>query len=220
MKTVVIISGGMDSAALLYHLRHEGHIVRAMSFDYGQKHIRELKFAEELCGLLRVPWSRVDLTGIAPLIAGKSSQMRADIEVPEGHYAEESMKATVVPNRNMIMLAVAIGHAVAMECDAVAYGAHAGDHTIYPDCREPFAAAMSDAARLCDWRSIELLRPFVRMAKSQIAELGARLGVPFERTWSCYKGGEAHCGRCGTCIERREAFKLAKVEDPTSYEGA
>lgn len=217
MKSVVVLSGGMDSVTLLYWLRAQRHEVRALSFDYGQRHRRELQFAERVCKTLEVPWALADLSAIRTLIAGTSSQMRDEVPVPEGHYADESMKQTIVPNRNMIMLSVAIGHAVAEGCEAVAYGAHAGDHAIYPDCREPFASAMAEAAQQCDWKPVELLRPFVHKTKAEIAKLGHELGVPFAETWSCYKGLEAHCGRCGTCVERREAFQLAGVPDPTIY---
>jgi len=218
MKTIVLVSGGMDSAVLVHYLRKEGHIVKALGFDYGQRHAKELKFAARLMKSLLVPFEIVNLREVFGAIAGKNALTNLAVKVPDGHYAEESMKATVVPNRNMIMLSIAIGHAVALEFDAVAYGAHAGDHDIYPDCREPFAAAISDAARLCDWRVIEMMRPFVKMTKAEIAKLGAELHVPFEMTWSCYKGGSKHCGMCGICTERIEAFELAGLEDPTEYE--
>lgn len=129
------------------------------------------------------------------------------------------MKKTVVPNRNMILLAVAIAKAVSVGARFVAYGAHAGDHAIYPDCRPEFVEAMKTAAGLADWTKVEILAPFIKSTKADIAKTGARLGVPFEMTWSCYKGGEIHCGKCGTCTERREAFQLAKIDDPTKYEG-
>lgn len=218
MKILVIHSGGIDSTALLWRLRAEGNEVRALSFLYGQKHAREVEAARALCSGAGIPWALADLSSVRELIAGSSSQLRADVAVPEGHYTAESMKATVVPNRNMIMLAVAIGHAISEGFEAVAYGAHAGDHAIYPDCREPFAAAMAEAARVCDWTSIELLRPFVHKTKAEIVALAIGDGAPLSNTWSCYKGGERHCGKCGTCVERREAFVLAGAEDPTEYE--
>jgi 7-cyano-7-deazaguanine synthase len=127
------------------------------------------------------------------------------------------MKTTVVPNRNMILLALATGHALSIGAQQVAYAAHSGDHAIYPDCRNEFADAMARAMALCDWSQVELYRPFVDWTKADIVRRGAELGVPFGQTWSCYKGGNKHCGRCGTCIERREAFDLAGVEDPTNY---
>ena len=150
------------------------------------------------------------------LLAG-SALTSSEIEVPEGHYAEDNMKATVVPNRNMILLSVAAGWAISSKYDRIAYAAHSGDHAIYPDCRNEFAEALDGAIRLADWHEVSLYRPFVDMTKADIVSLGAKLGVPFEKTWSCYKGQDLHCGRCGTCVERREAFYLAGVDDPTTY---
>jgi len=219
VKIVAIASGGMDSTAMLYHLIAEGHDVAALGFDYGQRHRKELDAASAICRKAEIPFQVATITAIAELIAGQSSQMNAEVEVPEGHYTAESMKATIVPNRNMIMLSIAIGHAIASDRVAVAYGAHAGDHTIYPDCRPAFADAMARAARVCDWQSIELLRPFIGMDKTAIVRLGSNLRVPFAETWSCYKGEQLHCGKCGTCVERKEAFRLAGVPDPTEYAG-
>lgn len=216
-KTVLIYSGGMDSTVLLYWLRGHDHTIKALGVNYGQRHGRELASAELICRELGVPFEVADLSGISKLIAGQSSQVNPNVAVPLGHYAEESMKATVVPNRNMIMLSVAIGHAISLEYDQVAYAAHAGDHTIYPDCRPQFAAAMDLVASLCDWRIISLIRPFIQFTKADIARKGNELGVPFEKTWSCYQGGDVHCGQCGTCVERRESFSLAGIPDPTVY---
>lgn len=216
MKTVIVYSGGLDSTVLLYHLRAEGHELHALSIDYGQRHRCELECAAAICAELNIPHPRADLSAIQPLLAG-SSLTSPDIEVAEGHYTEESMKSTVVPNRNMIFLAIATGHALSIKADQIAYAAHSGDHAIYPDCRNAFADAMAAAIRLADWESVELIRPFVDWTKADIVRRGTELSVPFAQTWSCYKGGEQHCGRCGTCIERREAFDLAGVEDPTPY---
>ena len=218
MKIVCTLSGGLDSTTLLWHLKQQEHTVKALSFNYGQRHVRELQAAARVCALAQVPHEVVDLTGVAAFIAGSSSQMRADVAVPEGHYEAESMKATVVPNRNMILLAVAAGHAVALGYEAVAYAAHAGDHAIYPDCREEFAQALAGAIALCDWSPVQLLRPFVSKTKADLVGMGAALGVPLGETWSCYKGGAVHCGLCGTCVERREAFVLAGIADPTQYQ--
>lgn len=217
MKIVAIVSGGMDSATLLHHLLEEDHEVISLSVDYGQRHSVELDYAVAMAKHLNIPHRVADLRPINPLIRGQSSQANLDVAVPEGHYADENMKQTVVPNRNMIMLSVAIGHAISEGAGAVAYGAHAGDHTIYPDCRASFASAMETAALLCDWQEIQLLRPFITIGKHDIAKLGSELRVPFGMTWSCYKGGTKHCGKCGTCVERIEAFELADVPDPTLY---
>ena len=219
MKTILTYSGGLDSTVLLYWLRAQGHEVRCLSVNYAQRHKKELTHAAAICKLLGVEHRIADLSNLGFLFAG-SSQTSADIAVPEGHYAEESMKQTVVPNRNMVLLSLATAWAVATKSEAVAYAAHMGDHAIYPDCRPEFAEAMSDAMRLCDERPIKMLRPFlypVPMDKTAIVKLGAELKVPFELTWSCYVGGDKHCGRCGTCRERVESFQLAGVADPTEY---
>lgn len=217
MKVVAIFSGGMDSSTMLYQLLSKGHEVKAIGFDYGQRHAVELDAASAIAAKAGVAYETVDLRSLGPIIAGQSSQVNPDIEVPDGHYTEESMKATVVPNRNMIMLSVAVAHAISIDFDAIAYGAHAGDHTIYPDCRTEFVDAMKTVIGLCDWKQVQLLTPFVDVSKSEIAKIGSELKVPFEMTWSCYKGGATHCGTCGTCVERREAFELAGFADPTSY---
>lgn len=217
MKTLVIYSGGLDSTVLLYHLHEVGDAMHALSVNYGQRHCCELESAEKICAGLSIPHQVADLSSIQSLLAG-SSLTSPEIAVAEGHYTEENMKTTVVPNRNMILLALATGHALSIGARQVAYAAHSGDHAIYPDCRNEFADAMANAMALCDWNKVELSRPFVNWTKAQIVRRGAELGVPFEQTWSCYKGGEQHCGRCGTCIERREAFDLAGVTDPTAYE--
>ena len=216
-KVVAIYSGGMDSTVLLYHLHSQGYDVKALSVDYGQRHRKELDSARTICRMLGITHEVADLRGITHLLKG-SSLTDSEIDVPEGHYAEESMKVTVVPNRNMIMLSVAIGYAISLGANFVAYGAHAGDHVIYPDCRPEFASAVNTAAMLADWHQVELLRPFIRLTKAEIAKRGTELNVPFDQTWSCYKGGERHCGRCGTCVERAEAFRLAGIDDPTLYE--
>ena len=218
MKTLIIYSGGLDSTVLLYDLHQAGHDLSALSVNYGQRHACELERATGICNGLRIPHKIADLTAIQPLLAG-SSLTSPDIAVAEGHYTEENMKTTVVPNRNMILLALATGHALSIGAKQVAYAAHSGDHAIYPDCRNAFAETMAEAMRLCDWNQVALSRPFVDWTKADIVRRGAKLGVPFAQTWSCYKGGKQHCGRCGTCIERREAFDLAGVADPTGYAG-
>ena len=215
-KVVVVLSGGMDSATLLYYMLALGNEVRAISVDYGQRHARELRAAAELCRRTGVEHVIADLRALRPLLGGNSLSDPAAV-VPEGHYAEESMKLTVVPNRNMILLSVATAWAVSLQYDAVAYGAHAGDHAIYPDCRPEFAEALDRAVQLCDWHKVRLLRPLVDLDKAQIARLGQRLGVPFEITWTCYKGEALHCSKCGACNERREAFANAGIADPTAY---
>lgn len=217
MKTVVVLSGGLDSTVLLHYHAQRHEDTRALSINYGQRHRKELKYAEMSASRLGVPWKLVDLSNLADVLPG-SSQTDLSMPVPEGHYSQENMKATVVPNRNMILLAIALGHAIAYKCNAVSYAAHAGDHAIYPDCRPEFVDALNNAAALCDWSKVSIERPFIRHTKAGIVSIGANLMVPFGLTYSCYRGGELHCGVCGTCVERREAFHIAMVVDPTPYE--
>jgi 7-cyano-7-deazaguanine synthase len=216
MKVVLIYSGGLDSTVLLYDLIAKGQEVRALSINYRQRHSQELACAAAITALVGVEHRVADLRSISTLLSG-SSLTSPDVPVPDGHYAEDTMKATVVPNRNMIMLSVAAGWAISTKSDAVTFAAHGGDHAIYPDCRAEFADALDKAIQLADWHSVRLIRPFVGMTKADIAKRGAELRVPFEKTWSCYKGGTHHCGVCGTCVERREAFHLAGITDPTTY---
>ena len=220
MKTLVVCSGGLDSVTLAHKIAAEQQLVGLISFDYGQRHKKELSYAEACAKRLGVPHQVIDITAIGESLTG--SALTEDIDVPDGHYAEETMKITVVPNRNAIMLAIAFGVAAAKKADAVAVAVHGGDHFIYPDCRPGFIdafQAMQDQA-LDGYAEVRLEAPFVRISKADIVTEGARNGTPFEATWSCYKGGETHCGRCGTCVERREAFHLAGVEDPTVYADA
>lgn len=221
-KAVVVLSGGMDSATALYQAKADGFDVYAISFDYGQRHKKELDYARELALKAKVVEHHiVNLTNITELISN-SSLTNESIEVPEGHYAAENMKLTVVPNRNMIMYSVAIGYAVNIKAKAIYVGVHAGDHAIYPDCRPEFIDFLDKIAKSANEGFIEedfqVKAPFVFKSKADIARIGTELGVPYELTWSCYKGGDKHCGKCGTCVERKEAFELAGITDPTEYE--
>ncbi len=218
-KVIVLLSGGMDSVSALYWARKECEVVAALSFHYGSKHNdREIPFAEWHCGKLGVPHRTVQLGVIGECFSSDLLAGRDD--VPEGHYEEASMRRTVVPFRNGIMLSIAGGYAESIGAGAVVIAAHAGDHAIYPDCREPFMRAMDAALRTGTYAGIELVRPFINLSKAEIVKAGHGLGVDFSRTWSCYKGGAIHCGRCGTCVERREAFMLAGLTDPTEYADA
>ncbi len=220
LPVLVILSGGMDSTVLAYYAATAKHLRLAgcVSINYGQRHAKELSCAIETTRhRLKVPHHYVDLTDLSHVLTG-SSLTDWDHPVPEGHYEEDTMKATVVPNRNMILLALATGVAIANGVKAVAYGAHSGDHAIYPDCRDEFGDAMRKAMSLCHYEPIQLLTPFVRRTKAEIVQLGMNLKVPFANTWSCYKGGDVACGRCGTCVERLEAFYKAGFQDPIEYE--
>jgi len=216
MKAVVLFSGGLDSTVLASHLISKGAEVRLLSIDYGQRHAKELAHGEALAKHMNLPRKSLLLPDLGDLLKG-SSLTDDSVELPEGHYAEESMKATVVPNRNMILLALAGGYALSSGFDTIAYAAHAGDHFIYPDCRPEFAEAMEKALGLADWNDLSLYRPFVDMTKADLVRLGTELESPLGMTWSCYAGMDIHCGKCGTCVERKEAFELAKVDDPTKY---
>ena len=219
MKVVVLCSGGMDSVTALHWARRHHAVVAALSFDYGSKHNpREIPFAAEHARALGVPHQVVKLDFINGLFT--SALLRSGGAVPEGHYEAATMRQTVVPFRNAILLAAATGFAESRGAAGLVIAAHGGDHAIYPDCREDFLRAMGDAMRHGTYAGIVLLRPFIAMTKAQIAGVGRRLGVDYARTWSCYKGGEIHCGKCGTCVERREAFLLAGIPDPTVYASA
>jgi 7-cyano-7-deazaguanine synthase len=218
MKAIVICSGGLDSVTLAHKIYQLGDIIRLVSFDYGQRHRRELDFAGRCAARLGVRHDIVNISGVGRMLTGSS--LMGDGDIPEGHYAEESMKSTVVPNRNAIMLAIAFGMAQSLEADTVATAVHGGDHFIYPDCRPGFISAfqaMQDQAQ-DGFADIQLYTPYVTWSKADIVAEGAILNVPFADTWSCYKGGISQCGRCGTCVERRQAFDLAQVNDPTTYE--
>jgi 7-cyano-7-deazaguanine synthase len=207
----------MDSTTLLYQLLSQGHHVQALGIDYGQRHLKELDAAAGICARADVPFKSADLSAVVGFLAG-SALTSPDVEVPSGEYDPESMKVTVVPNRNMLMLAVALAWAISSECDTVAYAAHAGDHEVYPDCRPEFVQALAKTAGLCHYEPIKLTAPFLHLTKVHIVRLGTRLGVPYDLTWSCYRGEELHCGSCGTCRERAHAFARAGVPDPTVYQ--
>ena len=217
MKATLVCSGGLDSVSLAHILAADHALSRIVSFDYGQRHRKELDFARAVSARLAVPFHLIDMRPVGAALTG--SALTDAIDVPDGHYAEETMRVTVVPNRNAIMLTIAFGIAAAAGDDEVAAAVHGGDHFIYPDCRPGFTdafAAMQRAA-LDGYADVALHVPFVRKSKADIVAEGARAGTPFAETWSCYKGGVIHCGLCGTCVERREAFDLAGVADPTAY---
>lgn len=223
---VAVISGGMDSSVLGHLVKNQwAEHVHGIGFNYGQRHVKELKFANLMVedGILD-SYTVVDLSSLQTIL-GASVLTDHSREVPDGHYAEDNMRQTVVPNRNMIMLSVAVGYAVTLGAvRGVWTGVHAGDHFVYPDCRENFIHAASTAASFgndgflnVDGDVAMINAPFLNSGKHDIAQLGHYLNVDFTKTWSCYKGGEIHCGSCGTCVERKEAFRLAEVIDPTEY---
>jgi len=214
-KGVVLLSGGIDSTTLLYKLIKEGHECYPLTILYGQRHEKETLAARDICRQLGLKVKVVDLINLRDLLR---SALTGAGEIPEGRYAEESMGQTVVPNRNMIFLAVAAGYAESTDCQFVAYAAHGGDHALYPDCRPEFVKSVGETIELGTGGAVELITPFIDWTKADIVSLGLKLGVPYGLTWSCYKGGDKHCGRCGTCIERREAFEVLGLGDPWEYE--
>ena len=212
--TVIILSGGMDSVTLLYD--QQERIALAVSFDYGSKHNdREIPFACLHCERLGIPHIVIPLDFMTKYF--KSSLLEGGEEIPEGHYADENMKSTVVPFRNGIMLSIAVGIAESNDLRFVMMANHAGDHTIYPDCTPQFVDAFDEATRAGTFVKVGLLSPFTNWTKTDIARRGKELGINYAETWSCYKGEEKHCGKCGTCVERREALSEAGIEDPTEY---
>ena len=218
---MVIASGGLDSTAVAYRLADQGSRLTLLSFDYGQRHCKELRYAAHVAERLDTRHEIVNLVDLGGLWKGSALTDRT-VAVPDGRYADATMRITVVPNRNAIMLSVAIGAALAAGADAVAFGAHAGDHTIYPDCRPEFFDLFERATRAGNEGFIpagfQFLAPFLHATKAEVVRTAAELRVPFRLTWSCYRGGERHCGRCATCMERIEAFATAGVEDPTEYD--
>jgi 7-cyano-7-deazaguanine synthase len=218
-KVVVLLSGGMDSVSALYDAKQKHEVVGAISFDYGSKHNhKEIPFAAYHSRKFNIEHRVIHLDFVGELF--KSDLLKSGGQIPDGHYEEETMKSTVVPFRNGIMLSISAGFAESRDAEGLVIAAHAGDHAIYPDCREEFMKSMADAIRIGTYAGIKLLRPFIAMTKAEIAARGHALGVDFSQTWSCYKGAALHCGNCGTCVERREAFMLARVVDPTAYASA
>ncbi len=215
--SVIIVSGGLDSITLLYDKAET--IALAVSFDYGQNHgAKELPFAAHHCRKLGIPHITIPLSFMHRYF--KSSLLDGAEAIPEGHYAEENMKSTVVPFRNGIMLAIATGIAESHGLKRVYIANHGGDHTIYPDCRPDFIQAMDGAATAGTFVNVRIEAPYTNITKADIVRHGTALGVDYSKTWSCYKGSDVHCGKCGTCVERKEAFLEAGVKDPTEYEPA
>lgn len=214
-NSVIIVSGGMDSITLLYD--HKDEIALGISFDYGSNHnAREIPFAKMHCERLGIKHITINLDFMHQYF--KSSLLDGAEAIPEGHYADDNMKSTVVPFRNGIMLSIAIGIAESNNLDQVFIANHGGDHTIYPDCRPKFINAIDAAATAGTYNNVKVVAPYTKITKSDIARIGKKLGIDYTETWSCYKGGEVHCGKCGTCVERKEALAEAGIEDKTIYE--
>lgn len=217
-NVVVIYSGGMDSYTVLNKAIREGKTPHALSFNYGQRHKKELDYAAKVCNRLNIPHKVVDISSINSLVGG--SALTSDIDVPEGHYEEPSMQTTVVPNRNMILLSLAIGYAVSLEATKVYYGAHSGDHAIYPDCRPEFVDKMNSVSKIANYTPVEIVTPYLLESKTAILADGLFMGLDYSETWTCYNGREKACGKCGACQERLEAFADNGTTDPLHYESA
>jgi len=217
-KVVVIYSGGMDSFTVLHKAMQQGLTPYALTFDYGQRHIKEIEVARQVCEELGVEHKVIDISAINQLIGG-SSLTDSSIDVAQGHYQQENMKSTVVPNRNMILLSLAIGYAVSLGAEQVYYGAHSGDHEIYPDCRPIFVEKMNEVAAVANYEKVEIFSPYLNNNKSGILKDGIKMGLDYSKTWTCYNGREKACGKCGSCVERLEAFTANGIKDPIEYEG-
>ena len=213
--SIIIVSGGMDSVTLLYDFKDR--IALGISFDYGSNHnAKEIPFAKLHCERLGIKHVTIPLDFMHQYF--KSSLLEGADAIPEGHYQDENMKSTVVPFRNCIMLAIAAGMAESYGLSHVMIANHGGDHAIYPDCRPEFISAMSNATEAGSYNGVTVLAPYTNITKGDIARRGKELGIDYNETWSCYKGGKKHCGKCGTCVERKEALHDAGIEDTTEYE--
>jgi 7-cyano-7-deazaguanine synthase len=213
---VVVYSGGMDSYTVMNLAMRQGYKVAAISFDYGQRHKKELLVASDACSDLGIDHKVVDITAVNEILSG--SALTSGIDVPEGHYESESMKLTVVPNRNMILLSLAIGYAVSLDSRKVFYGAHAGDHAIYPDCRPEFVEKLNAVSAIANYEAVEIVTPFIQVGKAEILREGISMGLDYGMTWTCYKGQDLACGKCGACVERLESFAKNGIVDPLGYE--
>ena len=212
---ILILSGGLDSTTLLYD--YQERIALAISFDYGSNHnAKEIPFARLHCERLGIKHLVIPLDFMGQYF--RSSLLSGDEAIPEGHYADENMKSTVVPFRNGIMLAIAAGMAESNDLQYIMMANHGGDHTIYPDCRPEFVEAFGKATQAGTFNGVSLLSPYCNMTKAEIAARGKVLGIDYAETWSCYRGGDKHCGKCGTCVERREALAEAGITDTTEYD--
>ena len=220
-KAVIILSGGIDSSTLCYKFAKENFDVYSLTIIYGQKHLREVESAKTVAKTVGISHKVVDLSSLKQLLSG-SALTDLDVEVPnvpEKSEHFETLKSTIVPNRNSILLSIAIGYAQSIGVNNIFFGAHHSDRGVYPDCRKEFVDAFKTAERLANNnQNLNIEAPFVGMDKSEIVELGEKLGVPFESTWTCYVGGELHCGTCSACNERKRAFVESKIKDPTKYE--
>ena len=205
MKIISILSGGMDSTTMTYSFLKEKNEVKAITFDYGQRHKKEIEYAKRFCNDFKIEQKIINLNSITQCL--ERSALTSNIEIPEGHYQDQNMRSTVVPNRNMIMASIAAAWAISIKYDAIALGVHSGDHAIYPDCRLEFINALSYAILIGNYEKLYVLTPLLNFDKRNIAKIGLDMGLNYdEYTWTCYKGLDQPCGKCGSCIEREEAL--------------
>jgi 7-cyano-7-deazaguanine synthase len=217
MKTLAIVSGGMDSVTMLHDLKDQGHELSVVSFDYGQRHVKELEVAKANADKLGLSHKIIKMDFLAQLL--DNSALTGETDVPEGHYAADNMKLTVVPNRNMIMASIAIGLAVNNGQEAISMGVHSGDHAIYPDCRPEFISALRTTSLIANYEPVDVLAPYLKMDKSLIIARGLEIEtMDYSETWTCYKGLQKACGVCGSCQERLEGFYNNGIDDPLEYE--
>ena len=220
-KAVIILSGGIDSTTLCYKYARDNYDIYSLTIIYGQRHSREVESAKEVAKSLGISHKVIDLSPLKQLLSGSAlTDWGVDVpRVPEKTEHFETLKTTIVPNRNAIFLSIAIGYAQSIGADSIFFGAHHSDRGVYPDCRKEFVEAFEIAERLAnDNQNLKIEAPFVSMDKSEIVQLGNKLEVPFESTWTCYVGGELHCGTCSACNERKRAFSESGIEDPTEYQ--
>lgn len=215
-KTVVLLSGGIDSTTLAYYLKSNGDKIFPVVINYGQRHKKEIECAKKIADNLQTSLKYISLESCKEIFEGSS--LTSEIDVPEGYYTDANMSITVVPNRNMTLLSLATAYALTVEASYVAYAAHAGDHFIYPDCRPQFSKSINDTIAFSTEAKVHLVAPFINMTKADIVQIGLNLKVPYEDTWSCYNGQEVACGKCGTCVERLEAFEKNNAIDPLKYQ--
>ncbi len=213
MKILFILSGGLDSTTALYEAMKSHEVVEAVTFDYGQRHKKEIEMARKTCAVLNLLHRVIDISNLNEYLQG-SSLTTDSIATPQGHYTAENMKSTIVPNRNAIFINIAAGYAISKNIHALGLGVHAGDHFIYPDCRPDFIHSQEKTLSLANDCEFKIYTPFLNVDKIEIVKRAHELSVPFENTWTCYDGKEKPCGKCGSCVERIEAFAKNGIIDP------
>jgi len=215
-RTVVIYSGGMDSFTLLNKVIQDGYHVYTISFDYGQRHQKELKYAKNVCQTLNIIHKEIDIKNINSLLKG--SALTDDLPIPLQSYDVSTMKTTVVPNRNMILISLATAYAISLQATCIFYGAHHDDGAVYPDCRPEFVSKINEVTNICDWTPITVYAPYLNATKTDILKDGLAMNLDYSQTWTCYNGKSLACGACGACLSRLKAFQNLGITDPIHYQ--